>query len=105
MMNKSDIELFAKLYIYGTTDMETEQISREPIELVSTKKHKNDGLFERFNMTECSLEKIHEDLIEKLTGFIKTAEEVRGKDFKFSKEHMAELKRQKKIVKQLKQTL
>lgn len=105
MMNKSDIELFAKLYIYGTTDMETEQTSREPIELVSHKKHNKDGLFERFNMTECSLEEIHADFIQKLTEFTDKVNDIRSADFKYSKEQLAELKRQRKLVKQLKQTL
>ena len=104
-MNDKDIQLFAKTFVYGTNKVVTEQTSREPIELKDTKSHNGDGLFERFNMVECSLEEIESDLVEKLKLFIETVQVVRESDAKFSKAQIAEEKRQAKVAKKLKQTL
>lgn len=104
-MNDKDIQTFAKLFVRGSNTKTTEQISREPIELKSDTVHNNDGLFERFNIVECSLEEIETDLVQKLTSFISSVNEIREKDMNFSKAQIAEQKRQDKLVKQLKKTL
>lgn len=104
-MNDKDIQLFAKMFVHGTNNVVTEQTSREPIELSEAKSSNNDGLLDRFNVTECSLEEIESDLVEKLKSFIDTVNMVRESDTKFSKAQIAEEKRQNKIVKKLKQTI
>ena len=104
-MNDKDIKLFAKLFIQGTRITNIEQTSREPITLHETVGHSADGLFDRFNITECSLEEIENDLIQKLTSFNNQVNKIRESDNKFSKIQLAEDKRQKKIVKELQKTL
>jgi len=97
--------MFAKMFVRGTNETLTTQTSREPIELDTTEKYNGDGLFDRFDMSKCSLQEIEDDLTEKLQLFIEKVNEVRENDAKFNKAQLAELKRQRKVVKQLKKTL
>jgi len=104
-MNDKDIQLFAKMFVYGTDKVVTEQTSREPINISTSREHNQDGLFERFNMVECSLEGIESYLVEKLMEFTQKLDQIRSSDAVFSKAAKAEEKRQAKLVKKLKQTI
>lgn len=98
-MNDKDIELFASLMSDGIASFDTEQISREPIELKNTEsqpsiilnegRRGNDGTV-YFN--EVKLE---------LNRFSKQVNEIRESDKVFSNEYKAEEKRQAQIVKKL----
>jgi len=104
-MNEKDIKLFAKMFVCGTESLITEQTSRDPISLSDSKSHNSDGLFERHNIVECSLKDIENDLIDKLTLFTQTVQQIREGDKAFSKKQLAEEKRQAQVVKKLKQTI
>lgn len=104
-MNDKDIKLFAKMFVYGTENLVTEQTSREPITLSENQCHNSDGFFERHNIAECSLKDIENDLIERLTSFIEAIQQVRESDASFSKKQLAEEKRQAQVAKKLKQTI
>ena len=104
-MNDKDIQMFAKMFVYGTDTITTEQTSREPIELKTESTHNGNGLFERHDMINCSLADVEKDLTEQLSLFIAKINQIRENDLKFSKAQKAELKRQEKLVKELKKTL
>ena len=104
-MNDKDIQMFAKMFVYGTDTITTEQTSREPIELKTESTHNGNGLFERHDIMNCSLADIEKDLTEQLSSFIDKVNKTREDDLKFSKAQKAELKRQEKLVKQLKKSL
>lgn len=102
-MNDKDIELFASLMSDGIASFDTEQISREPIELkkidssapivFNEGRRGNDG---RLHIDEVKFE---------LRQFAKTVEQIRESDKTFSKAYKAEEKRQAQIVKKLNKAL
>ena len=105
LMNEKDIQSFSKLFVYGNTNKITTQTSREPITLEHKDESQNDSLCDRLGVDESLLEKIYEDLLEKLLAYATEVEMIRERDDKFCKAQLIEEKRQKLVEKKLKQTL
>lgn len=95
-MNNKDIGLFAKLFSDGILSFNTEQVSREPIELKHTEIECDNGV-KRFNGGE----NLESQLLTELTLYSKEIVSIRESDRVFSKAYKAEEKRQAQIVKKL----
>lgn len=100
-MNDKDIKLFAKRFVFGYDYVKTTQTSREPIELETKVIIKGESL----DFKNSSLEDIESTLIKQLMSFTRWINDIRDNDAKFSKAQKAEMKRQEKVVKMLKQTI
>jgi len=96
MMNDKDIELFVKSFVSGMKGLNTKQISREPIELENSEVVDND--IKQFDSND-----LENNLMVELKLFNRELESIRKSDKVFSKEHLAEERRQNKVVKKLKQ--
>jgi len=102
-MNDKDIKLFIELMSDGIPSFDTEQTSREPIELKKIESNApiifNEG--RRGNDGRLDIDEIEFELRQ----FAKTIESIRESDKIFSKAYKAEEKRQAQIVKKLNKVL